>query len=54
MACITEASAGFPGFSARIPFENGTIAEVLNEQGWNTYAVGKWHLTPGEETDMSS
>jgi arylsulfatase len=46
--------AGFPGFSARIPFENGTIAEVLNERGWNTYAIGKWHLTPGEETDMSS
>jgi arylsulfatase A-like enzyme len=41
MACITEASAGFPGFSARIPFENGTIAEVLNERGWNTYAIGK-------------
>jgi len=54
MACITEASAGFPGFSARVPFENGTIAEVLNERGWNTYAIGKWHLTPGEETDMSS
>jgi arylsulfatase len=54
MACITEASSGFPGFSARIPFENGTIAEVLNERGWNTYAIGKWHLTPGEETDMSS
>jgi arylsulfatase len=54
MACITEASAGFPGFSARIPFENGTIAEVLNERGWNTYAVGKWHLTPGDECDLSS
>jgi arylsulfatase len=54
MACITEASAGFPGFSARIPFENGFISEVLNENGWNTYAIGKWHLTPGEETDLSS
>ncbi|HEY3502085.1 MAG TPA: arylsulfatase [Actinocatenispora sp.] len=54
MACITEASAGFRGFSARIPFENGTIAEVLNQHGWNTYAIGKWHLTPAEETDMSS
>ena len=53
MACITEGAAGFPGFSARIPFENGTIAEVLNERGWNTYAIGKWHLTPGEESDMS-
>jgi arylsulfatase len=54
MACITEAAAGFPGFSGRIPFENGTIAEVLNERGWNTYALGKWHLTPGDEMDMSS
>ncbi|HZD42837.1 MAG TPA: sulfatase-like hydrolase/transferase, partial [Methanomicrobiales archaeon] len=54
MACITEASAGFPGMSARIPFENGFISEVLNERGWNTYAIGKWHLTPGEETDMSA
>ena len=54
MACITEASTGFPGISARIPFENGFISEVLNDRGWNTYAVGKWHLTPGEETDMSS
>ena len=54
MACITEGSAGFPGFSARIPFENGTIAEVLNERGWNTYAVGKWHLTPADEIDLSA
>jgi arylsulfatase A-like enzyme len=54
MACITEGSGGFPGISARIPFENGTIAEVLNERGWNTYAIGKWHLTPGEETDLSA
>ena len=54
MACITEGSAGFPGFSARIPFENGTMAEVLGEQGWNTYAIGKWHLTPADEIDLSS
>ena len=54
MACITEGAAGFPGFSARIPFENGTIAEVLNERGWNTYAIGKWHLTPADEVDLSS
>ena len=54
MAVITEGADGFPGFSARIPFENGTIAEVLNERGWNTYCVGKWHLTPAEECDMSA
>jgi arylsulfatase A-like enzyme len=54
MACITEATSGFPGFSGRIPFENGFISEVLNERGWNTYAVGKWHLTPSEEEDLSA
>jgi arylsulfatase len=54
MATIAEFSAGFPGISCRIPFENGFVSEVLAERGWNTYCVGKWHLTPGEETDMSS
>jgi arylsulfatase A-like enzyme len=54
MACITEGAAGFPGFSARIPFENGLLSEVLGERGWNTYAVGKWHLTPSEESDLSA
>jgi arylsulfatase len=54
MACITEATAGFPGFSGRVPFENGMISEVLDAQGWNTYAIGKWHLTPSDECDASS
>ena len=53
MACITEGATGFPGNSARIPFENGMLSEVLNAHGWNTYAVGKWHLTPAEECDAS-
>ena len=54
MATIAEFTAGFPGFNARIPFENGFISEVLNGQGWNTYAVGKWHLTPGDESNVSA
>ena len=54
MACIAEATTGFPGSNGRIPFENGTIAEVLGERGWNTFCIGKWHLTPEEETDLSS
>lgn len=54
MACIAEATTGFPGSSGRIPFENGLISEVLGDRGWNTYCVGKWHLTPEEETDLSS
>lgn len=54
MATIAEFSAGFPGISTRIPFENGFVSEVLAERGYNTYCVGKWHLTPGEETGMAA
>ena len=54
MATIAEFSSGFPGISTRIPFENGFISEVLLERGYNTYCVGKWHLTPGEETSMAA
>jgi arylsulfatase A-like enzyme len=54
MATIAEFSAGFPGISTRVPFENGFISEVLAERGYNTYCVGKWHLTPGEETSMAA
>ncbi|MCI9846689.1 arylsulfatase [Flavobacterium pectinovorum] len=42
--------AGFPGYDAKIPSSKGTVAEVLRENGYSTYAVGKWHLTPDEET----
>ncbi|MFG2307201.1 sulfatase-like hydrolase/transferase [Streptomyces sp. NPDC048566] len=54
MATIAEFSSGFPGISTRIPFENGFVSEVLGERGYNTYCVGKWHLTPGEETNLAA
>ena len=49
MACITEASTGYPGANGYIPHENGFLSEILLEQGYNTYAVGKWHLTPADQ-----
>lgn len=42
----SNSPAGTPGYDRYIPFEKGTIAEILRENGYNTYAVGKWHLTP--------
>jgi arylsulfatase A-like enzyme len=54
MACISEASSGFPNANAHIPFECATIAEVLGEQGWNTYMVGKWHLCAEDEMNLAS
>jgi arylsulfatase A-like enzyme len=54
MACIGEATTGFPGKNGHIPFENATIAEVLLDQGYNTYMLGKWHLCPEDEYSMAS
>jgi len=54
MACITEAASGFPNANGHIPFECATIAEVLGEQGWNTYMVGKWHLCAEDEMNLAS
>jgi len=49
MAAITETSTGYPGYNGYIPFENGFLSEMLQQQGYNTYAIGKWHLTPAEQ-----
>jgi len=49
MAGITEISTGFPGYNGAIPFENGLLSEMLLREGYNTYAIGKWHLTPAEQ-----
>ena len=54
MACISEAAIGFPNANGHIPFENATIAEVLNESGFNTYMLGKWHLCAEDEMNMAS
>jgi arylsulfatase A-like enzyme len=53
MACITEGSTGYPGGNGYIPFENGMLPEILLQHGYNTYALGKWHLTPSEATSAA-
>lgn len=45
----TVLSAGFPGWDGRIPSDKGTIAEILRENGYNTFAVGKYGVTPDED-----
>ena len=54
MGCITEGAIGFPNASGMIPPENGNLAEILSELGWNTYMVGKWHLCPESEVNVAS
>ncbi len=45
----TVLSAGFPGWDGRIPSTAGTIAEILRDNGYNTFAVGKYGVTPDED-----
>src|SRR3954471_7428279 len=46
----TSVSAGFPGWDGRIPASAGTIAEILQQDGYNTFAVGKYGVTPDEDS----
>jgi arylsulfatase A-like enzyme len=54
MAIIEEFTEGFPGFNGRIPADTALLSEALAERGWNTYCVGKWHLTPLEESNLAA
>ena len=40
----------YPNKRGLIKPEAGTIAEVLDEKGYNSYALGKWHLAPAAQT----
>jgi arylsulfatase len=42
---FSEISYGTPGYDGYLPFEKATIAEILRENGYNTFAVGKYHIT---------
>jgi arylsulfatase A-like enzyme len=45
----TILSAGFPGYDGRVPPTAGTIAEILRDNGYNTFGVGKYGITPDED-----
>jgi arylsulfatase len=43
---IQEMATGFPGYHGTISREHGFLSEMLRREGYATFAVGKWHLTP--------
>ncbi len=43
MSCITEGAQGYPGWSGRIPPQCATMAEILRDNGWGTFWLGKNH-----------
>jgi arylsulfatase A-like enzyme len=52
MAAITEAANGFPGQHGRIPEQCATLPQILQDNGWSTFWLGKNHNVP--EQDVSS
>jgi arylsulfatase A-like enzyme len=48
-AAITEGSNGFPGASGRLPAECATIGQVLQDNGYSTFWIGKNHNVPEED-----
>ncbi len=50
---LPDLPMNFPGYTGRIPDEAGTLAQILVDAGYATFAVGKWHLTPRDQRSPS-
>ncbi|GAA3755867.1 arylsulfatase [Microbacterium kribbense] len=43
-ATVAGADPGFPGYTLQLPEDVHTMPEILQANGYATFAVGKWHL----------
>ena len=43
---IAEHAQGYPGYNSVWPDKSASIAKILQQNGYNTAAWGKWHNTP--------
>jgi arylsulfatase len=50
VGCLANFDSGYPGYRGKIAPEAATLAEMLRPHGYVNYMLGKWHVTPLNET----
>ncbi|MBR4182484.1 MAG: arylsulfatase [Lachnospiraceae bacterium] len=50
VATVVDTPSGYPNHLGHLDPQYATLAQILKDNGYATFAVGKWHLTPMEDT----
>jgi arylsulfatase A-like enzyme len=53
MRSVSNFSSGYPNMRGHVSNHAGTIAEVLRDDGYSTFALGKWHLCQMENASAA-
>ena len=53
MRALSNFSTGFPNMRGQVSNHAATIAEVLRDEGYTTFALGKWHLCQMENASAA-
>ncbi len=53
MRALSNFSSGYPHMRGHISNHAATVAEVLRDEGYTTFAAGKWHLCPMEDASAA-
>jgi arylsulfatase A-like enzyme len=53
MGFLPDIPLTFPGYDGKIPAHSAPLPRILRGAGYNTFAIGKWHLAPRWELSAS-